>query len=118
MTLLLLFLHMKLNYNIYWNNIKITITPSNIKYWLIKEDFNYHLKQFVITIWVNNLLKFKSNKYIEVKQQMIYHNLINKVYEKAKIIDLDYLQNIKINWVNCWLLDNWNDICLMLPSDY
>ena len=99
------------NYNIYWNEIDIKYSsPEN---W-ISEDFDFSKKRFYITKWVENLL-FLEN---ENQKRIIATNIIRKVYKKAKIEILDYFLKIEINWTETWLIDNWYDICLMLPEEY
>jgi len=100
-------------FSIYWNEIDIKY--SSPETW-ISEDFNFLKKSFFITCWVEKLLNFQDiNKF---QKRVIATNIINKVYEKAKIEVLDYFLKIQINWTETWLIDNWNDICLMLPEEY
>lgn len=107
---------MKNKYHIYWNIIELYFSSPNEEQNYIKEDFDYKSKTFVITNWVNSLLQLESNDII--KQNIIYYNIIRELNDYSKSKDLDYLQKLDINWTRCWIIDNWNDICLMLPSEY
>ena len=107
---------MKKDYYIYWNYIELSFLSPEKEDWYIRESFNYREKPFYITLWVNSLLNLID--YIELKQQLIYHNIINKIYEKSKVKDLDYLQKLNINGTKCWIIDNGSNICLMLPDEY
>jgi len=100
-------------FSIYWNEINIQYSsPEN---W-ISEDFDFLKKHFYMTWWVINLLNFQNIN--EFQKRVIAINIINKVCEKAKIEELDYFLKIELNWTETWLIDNWNDICLMLPEEY
>lgn len=100
-------------FSIYWNEIDIKY--SSPETW-ISEDFDFLKKHFYMTLWVEKL--FFLEKQNEIQKRVIATNIINKVYEKAKIEELDYFLKIEINWNETWLIDNWNDICLMLPEEY
>lgn len=107
---------MSYKYKVYWNEIELFFTSPNIDEWNINENFDYEKKIFTITQWVQDLIYI--NKEYEIKSQILYHSIIKRLKDRAKKERLDYLQKLKINNTNCWIIDNWEDICLMLPSEY
>jgi len=91
-------------------------------------DFDYQKKEFVSTIWVFNLIDTSEFRNISsllvhdfvkdsLKKKVIWE-IVSTIYERAKYLKLDYLQKLSINWISCWCIDNWVDICLMLPDEY
>jgi len=107
---------MNKEYKILWNNIELLFSSPNKSEWDINEDFNYHTKVFTVTKWVQDLFTLNNEK--DVKIQLILHDIIKKLNDKSKVKRLDYLQKLKINKELCWIIDNWEDICLLLPSEY
>jgi len=110
------FLIMNKKYEIFWNNIELLFSSPNKAEWDINEDFDYHTKIFTVTRWVQDLFKLDSEQ--EIRIQLILHDIIKKLNDKSKVKRLDYLQKLKINKELCWIIDNWEDICLLLPSEY
>ena len=98
-------------FNIYWNEINIKYSSPEI--W-ISENFDYINKHFYMTKWINNIFILEN----EIQKWEIASNIINKIYERAKSEELDFLLKIEINWIETWIIDNWRDICLMLPEEY
>lgn len=88
--------------------------------WNISENFDFINKPFVFTIWVCEIIKTDESdetlKEINIKN--IIKQIITIVYEKARVDNLDYLQKLSINNEKCWIIDNWCDICLLLPNEY
>lgn len=88
--------------------------------WNISENFDFINKPFVFTIWVCEIIKIdeldETLKEINIKN--IIKQIITIVYEKARVDNLDYLQRLSINNEKCWIIDNWCDICLLLPNEY
>lgn len=113
---------------IWWNNIILQFNTPNIDEWNISEDFDYKNKIFVFTNWVSDLIKTDFLENIispilyEITIENFKHKLITEIidiiYKEAKVRKLDYLQKLKINNTDCWIIDNWEDICLLLPSEY
>lgn len=109
---------MEKEYYIWFNKVKFEFNSPNIEDTQITEDFNYNKKPFVITKGVINLLVLKPNLDEELQLQITFNKIIRKIYETWKLIWLDYLQKLEINWTKCRIIDNWEDICLMLPCEY
>jgi hypothetical protein len=107
---------MNKKYEIFWNNIELLFLSPNKDEWNINEDFNYQTKLFTVSRWVQDLFKLDSEQ--EIKIQLILYDIIKKLNDKSKVKRLDYLQKLKINKELCWIIDNWEDICLLLPSEY
>lgn len=111
-----------------WNTIIFKFNNPSINEWDISEDFDFHKKPFVCTLWVSEIIDTKELKnytknidddfLIDSFKQKIIWEIISTIYERAKYIRLDYLQKLSINSIDCWIIDNWVDICLMLPSEY
>jgi len=111
-----------------WNVISFQFNKPNIDEWNISENFDYKRKPFVYTIWISELIKteFLKNLVSPLFYEITCENFKNKlvseiidiVFQKAKSEKLDYLQKLKINNTDCWIIDNWEDICLLLPSEY
>lgn len=116
------------NLEVSWNNIIFQFNSPNIDDWDISENFDYKNKIFVFTKWVHELIKTDFLKTIvspfnyELTSENFKHKLIAEIidiiYKEAKVKKLDYLQKLSINSVDCWIIDNWEDICLLLPSEY
>ena len=111
-----------------WNIIFFQFNRPNIDEWNISEDFDFHKKTFVCTSWVfeiidtsefRNILSWLVHDLLKdnLKKRVI-SEIISTIYERAKYLKLDYLQKLSINWISCWCIDNWADICLMLPDEY
>jgi len=111
-----------------WNTIKYEFNTPNIDEWNISENFDYESKLFTFTIWVSEIIDLSEFKQLSsdlifdlVEESLIkkiIRSVIDTLYFKAKEKKLDYLQKIHINWTLCWVIDNWNDICLLLPNEY
>lgn len=104
-------------FELYWNSFELNFSIPSKDEWNISEDFNYNKKAFVVTKLLADNLKIDS-EYEFMELQTILYEIIKKYHNKSKTMRLDYLQKLKINWKICWLIDNWNDICLMYPSEY
>lgn len=110
------------------NKIEFEFNSPSEDEWNISENFDITSKQFSFTVWINNLIDLSDFKELSSKfiydlvesklKESIASNIIKTIYIKAKETRLDYLQKININWTKCWIIDNWNDICLMLPEEY
>ena len=107
---------MTLKYELFWNIIELYFSSPSKDEWDINEDFDFQTKLFTVTMWVQNLFKLDSEQ--ELKTQLLLHDIIKKLNDKWKVKRLDYLQKLKINGELCWIIDNWVDICLLLPSEY
>jgi len=107
---------MSFKYKIFWNDIELLYLSPDIEDWDINEDFDFEKKIFTITKWIQNLIILNEEK--EIKSQILFYSIIKKIRYKAKETRLDYLQKLYINNKLCWLIDNWENICLMLPSEY
>jgi len=107
---------MSYKYNVYWNEIELFFTSPNEEEGDINEDFDYEKKLFTITLWVQSLINIDEE--YELKSQVLYYSIIKKLRDKAEEKRLDYLQKLKINNTNCWIIDNGANICLLLPSEY
>jgi hypothetical protein len=94
----------------------------------ICEDFDFHKKPFVSTIGTFDLIDLSEFEKLssplifrmvrESLKKKVIGEIINTLYERAKSTRLDYLQKLKINGTECWVIDNGNDICLLLPEEY
>lgn len=104
-------------FELYWNSFELNFSIPSKDEWNISEDFNYNKKAFVVTKLLADDFKI-DGEYEFIEIQTILYEIIKKYHQKSKIMRLDYLQKLKINWKVCWLIDNWNDICLMYPSEY
>lgn len=99
------------------NYFELNFTPPRAENGNISEDFDYNKKNFVITKWVYEEIAVYTSDSDMIKQN-IFQVIIDKYYEKAKVMKLDYLQKLVINREKCWLIDNWEYICLMFPEEY
>ncbi len=111
-----------------WNKIIFQFNSPNIDDWDISENFDYKNKIFVFTQWVQELIKtdFLEDILLQFNHEVVSENfkhkliaeIIDIIYKEAKVKKLDYLQKLSINSVDCWIIDNWEDICLLLPNEY
>lgn len=108
---------MKDIFELYGNHFELNFSIPSKDEWDISEDFNYIKKSFVVTKRLAGDLNI-GIEYEFIEIQTILYEIIKKYHKKSKVIRLDYLQKLKINWKICWLIDNWNDICLMYPEEY
>ncbi len=110
------------------NTIIFEFNNPSLDEWNISENFDFHSKPFVCTIWISEIIDTSSLKnytkntdndfLIDSLKQKVIWEIISTIYERAKYLKLDYLQKLSINWNKCWCIDNGVDICLMLPDEY
>lgn len=99
---------------ILWNNITFSFNPPVSETWFLAEDFDFTKKPAYATQWVQELLKYTNELQIQSILWKIFHTITSTV----EVQKLDYLQNININWVDTWLIDDGNTICLMTKGEY
>jgi len=107
-----------MKHTILWNTVELFFNKQKKQFRSIIPTFNFLEQIFVTTPWVNDILISETEEGLKLIQQVVFSEIIMKLKEKAKIEKLDYLQKITINSHKCWLLDDGNSICLMLPSEY
>lgn len=112
--------------DIHGNRIQFELNLPSKDEWNISENFNYLSKPFVFTVGVYEIMKtdISNERDTESKEQKeesiktTVGEIISFIHQKAWETRLDYLQRLSINDNKCWIIDNGNDICLLLPSEY
>lgn len=107
-----------MEYKFLGNHIKLLFREKKDNFPNIDADFNYNIKKFVVTIWVNRILNFNLDENLELNQSLLHKDLINKYKEKAIKENLDFLQVVIINEQYCFLVDSWNWLVLMHRDEY
>lgn len=107
-----------MKHTILWNTIELFFNKQKKEFRSIVPTFNFPEQIFVTTPWVNDILISTTEEEIKLIQQAVFGKIILSIKEKAKTEKLDYLQKVIINSHKCWLIDDGNHICLMLPSEY
>ena len=100
------------------NKIKLLFRHRKLKKPDIDVNFNSNTKIFRVTIWVNEILNFALDDFLELNQSLLHKDIIKKYEEKAKEEDLDFLQVLFINNQYCFLIDSWSWLTLMHSNEY
>ena len=80
----------------------------------LSETFDLSKKRAYATSGIQEILHFRNDLVLQVILWAIFGTL-NKT---AKLQKLDYLQNIRINEVDVWCIDDGENICLMTKEEY
>lgn len=80
----------------------------------LKEDFDFLQKWAYATDGIQELLDIPN----EVLLQIFLGKVFSYIKTKAKLQKLDYLQRVRINNIETWLIDDGNTICWMTKSEY
>jgi hypothetical protein len=80
----------------------------------LKEDFDFLTKWWYATEWIQELLSISN----EIALQILLGKVFSYLKTKAKIEKLDYLQKIRVNNIETWLIDDGNTICWMRKEEY
>lgn len=100
-----------------WYKIKLELnknTENDDKIFFKRYSWEVsEIKWFYATTWILNEIFENDEDKMRVVLIWIVHNLAIKWWN-----NLDYLQNAEINWTRIWIIDDWEKITFLLPSEY
>ncbi len=91
-----------------------SFNPPSAETWFLAEDFDFIKKPAYATTGIQELLKYDN----ELQLQSILWKIFHTINSTVQVQKLDYLQNININGVDTWIIDDGNTICLMTKEEY
>ena len=81
----------------------------------LSETFDTTKKPAYATPWIEALIECNDNEFLF---RTVLGNTFGILRSRAATEKLDYIQNIKLNGVDVWCIDDGNTVCLMTKEEY
>lgn len=103
-----------MNISLHWNTISFAFDTPIRETGYLTETFDPSKKSAYATLWIQELIHSKN----DIALQMVLWAIFGTLSKSAKIQKLDYIQNITLNGVDVWCIDDGESICLMTKGEY
>jgi hypothetical protein len=100
--------------SLHWNTVSFAFDAPIRETGYLAETFDLGKKSAYATLGIQELIYSKD--YIVL--QIVLWAIFSTLSKTAKIQKLDYIQNITLNGVEVWCIDDGESICLMTKGEY
>lgn len=100
--------------SLHWNIVYFSFDAPIRETGYLAETFDLSKKRAYATLWIQELIHSKN----DIVLQIVLWAIFGTLGKTAKIQKIDYIQNITLNGVEVWCIDDGEIICLMTKGEY